>query len=749
MMTKRDMFEMRFSQEMGTRQNMVDTKLKVQKNDERRMKEFWRRRKIFDREYLCHQDEPVIIRLSWGLSCYLAEKDIWIEDEQLAGNYGFTEYRHSHFISYMEGYDEFVKDSRLGLPTDVPLLEEAITLQKVCAAAIGGGLHVVGGFQRALELGIEGMIAALDESIAKNGETEFLRAGKIVINAARLYFLRYADYIMYEAALESDADRKERLMTMAKTCSWIVDKAPETFREALQLVTLMHEVIQIEERCGSLSFGRFDKYMYPYYQRDIDAGILTTDEAQQLIDSFWMKLAQNRWGWQNITLGGYDDQAGFCDNAITRMCLSATRRLKRDQPQVTFRCHPSMSDDLWDDIIEVIRTGVGFPSLYNDELCVKAKERIGIPHEDAQQYAVLGCVELTIPEKEYSHCEGIRLNLPKLLELCLMGGKCLASGVEVNLSAKRNLDTFDTFEDFYHWFKGELIRFVRTLSDAADEVQICYGRHYPIPFLSATMESCIQSGLDATQSGAVYNNSSINVCGQATLIDSLSSIRRFVFEEKRYTLRELAGMIESDFAGKENERLYIARHCPRFGSDPDNAELMRDLMGFMCDDVLLRSNRRGGVHQFGFYSVEAQTNYGLQTGATPDGRHAFEPLSNGFAPTQGTEKEGPTAVFEAVSRMDCSYLSNGMALDLKFHPRFFNSRTHREKFRDAVKTYFALGGMQTQINVVSRETLLAAQEHPDQFRDLVVRVSGFSAYFCDLSPAVQDEIILRTEFEEI
>lgn len=748
-MTQRDRFELRFAQEMGTRQNMVDTKLKQQKNDSRRMREFWHRRQVFDREWLRHEGEPEIIRLAWGLAAYLLEREIWFEDELLAGNYGFTEYRHSLAFSFMENYEALLSDAEKGLPVDIQLLERSIPMQNACVAGIGGGLHVVGGFQRALALGMDGISAALDAGIEKNGETDFLRAGKIVVSAARMYFQRYADQAMMEAALTEDEASKARLTSMAKACAYIVHEPPVTFREALQLVTLLHEVIQIEERCGSLSFGRFDYYMFPYYQRDVEAGILTQEEAQALIDVFWKKLAQNRWGWQNITLGGYDDLNGGCDNAITRMCLSATRRLKTDQPQVSFRCYPGMSDDLWESIFSVIRTGVGFPSLFNDDVCIRSKMRVGVSPEDAQQYGVLGCVEVTIPEKEYSHTEGIRFNLPKLLELCLTGGRCMMSGTVVPLESPCDLDQFESFDQFYRWFKGEFIRMMLIMVDATDELQAHYGRHFPIPFLSSTMYGCAESGRDATEAGTVYNHTCINVCGQATLIDSLCAIRRFVFEEKRYSFSAYVQMLERDFKDCEDERLAIWNNSPRFGCDEGNAALMRDLIDFMCGEILLRDNKRGGKHEFGFYSVETQVGFGLKTGATADGRHAGQPLSNGMAPVQGMEKEGPTAVLEAVSKIDGTYLSNGMALDLKFHPRFLESRVHRDKFRDALKAYFAMGGMQAQINVVDRETLLAAQKDPEQYRDLIVRVSGFSAYFCDLSREVQDEIISRTQHERI
>lgn len=742
-------FDLRFNQEMSTRQNLADTKMKVQQLDERRMKEFWLRRKIFDREFLRHQDESPAMRLGWGLASYLQEKDIWFENDLLAGTYGFTEYRRSLPFSFIEPYEQYCADMKRGLPFDKTLIEESIDMQTACLAKIGSGLHVVAGFERTLKLGMDGLRRELEEGAQKNGMNDFYRSALLSVDAARLYFERVADTAAMEAAFCKDDRRAAKLTQMARACARAAHFPPSSFHEALQLVALLHEVIQIEQRCGSLSFGRFDKYLFPYYVRDLQAGLIDEEQAQAMIDAFWQMLQKNRWGWQNITLGGFDHKQGLCVNAVTYMCLDASTRLHGDQPQLTFRCCSDMPDQVWEKIMALIRTGQGFPELYNDTLCIRAKERVGVPTEDAEEYAVLGCVELTIPEKEYSHTEGIRINWPKLLELSLNGGQCLFSNLKFAQKEPRPLNSFTSFEQFLAWFKNEFLYYVDILVRASDEMHTCFGRHYPIPFTSATMYGCAQTGRDATCAGTIYNHSCVNTCGQATMIDSLAAIEKFVFEQKRFTLEELSEMLRKDYQGFEEERKYIYSHCPRFGSDDRCTELMRQFTQLYGDFLIHAQNKRGGVREPGYYSVEAQAYYGLETGASADGRHAKEPLSNGTAPTQGTEKYGPTAVLEAVAQQDLSYLSNGMALDIKFHPRFLDSEEHRLKFRQAIETYFTIGGMQLQINIIDRQTLINAQKHPDDFRDLVVRVSGFSAYFCDLSRAVQDEIIRRTEFSAL
>jgi formate C-acetyltransferase len=706
---------------------------------------YWLRRRIFDREQLRHRDKPVIVRLAWGLACYLIERDLWFENDLLAGCYQFIEYRHSLPFTFLEAYETYRNDPDIHI--DTALIDESIRMQKVGFAGIGSGLHVIGGIERSLKLGIKGMRQVILDSIAKNGETDFLKAGLLVLDAAILYIRRYADEAkMLAVRQDTDPERKQKLIAVAKACDWIATEPPETFHEAIQLITLVHEIFCVEQRCGSLSLGRFDKMLYPYYKKDIEAGSLTPELTQDLIEALWLKLADNRWGWQNVTLGGYDSKSGFCCNEITRMCLSASMKLRRDQPQISFRCHPAMPLDIWDNIISLLRLGLGFPSLFNDEVCIKAKERVGVTPEDAEQYGILGCVEVTIPEKEYSHTEGIRINWPKMLDIALHGGRDIITGLKFAQKEPRTLETFISFEDFLRWFKGEFIYYVDFLARAADEMHTAYARHYPIPFLSATMYGCAEKGRDAADAGTIYNHSCINTAGQANLIDSLAAIKKFVFEEKRFTLNEIEKMIAADFEGYEAERQYILANTPRFGSDAVCTGLMNEMHNLYCDYLVKLPNKRGGVREVGYYSVESQVYFGSATGALPDGRKRGDILANGIAPVQGTEKHGPLRVLQSVASMDTTYLSNGMALDIKFHPHFFDNPEHCEKFREAVEIYFKLGGMQLQCNVIEKDTLLAAQKEPEKYKDLIVRVSGFSAYFNDLSKAVQDEIIKRTEY---
>jgi len=549
--------------------------------------------------------------------------------------------------------------------------------------------------------------------------------------------------------MASDEVSRSKYARIVSACQWITEQPPRDFFEAIQLLCLVHEVILNEQNSGSLSLGRFDRYLAPFYERDKAAGKIDFAGAASLVEAFFKKMASVPRSFQNLTVGGYDSVDGYCCNDLTRIALQTSRKLRKDQPLLTLRWHPTMPADLWEDILDLITTGSGFPALFNDEICIQAKLRRGIALQDAEQYALVGCVELSIGGREYAHTEGLRISWLKVLELILNRGRCLVSGEKFTLVEPENLDSIPDFDTFYVWFKRELHHFTHTAIQAVNILDANYSNHWPSPFLSATMDNCIQSGLDVTAGGTIYNNSAINAVGMANTVDSLLAIRKYVFEEKRFSLSELTTMLQQNFAGNEQIRLMIFNQCARFGSDAEAATMLTDLTADFHAQVSAYANPRGGVWELGFYSVDHHAIYGEKTGASPDGRRMGYALANAMSPVQGTEKHGPTEVIQAITKADHTCFANGMVLDLKFHPRFFSPPAHRLAFHHLVETYFDLGGMEIQFNVIDRETLRAAQSHPEEYRDLLVRVSGFSAYFTTLGLSLQNEIIDRAEFENI
>jgi formate C-acetyltransferase len=390
-----------------------------------------------------------------------------------------------------------------------------------------------------------------------------------------------------------------------------------------------------------------------------------------------------------------------------------------------------MPGDLWNQTMDLLGTGLGFPALFNDAVCIPAKIKAGVSRDDAAEYGIVGCVELSACGKEYAHTEALRINWAKILE---------------NLLHELDPETPpDSFEELLGLYLGKMRTVCGEALAACTLLDENYSGHWPSPFLSATMDGCIQNGKDVTDGGTVYNLSAVNAAGMANTVDSLLSLKKFIYDEKRFTLTRYMDMLDHDYEGYDEERAHILARCPRYGSDDEAAELMGRISDVFMDICTGTRGARGGRYQAGFYSVESHGILGERTGALPDGRKQGVSLANGFSPVQGTEKNGPTVVLHSAVSVDHTMLANGMVLDMKFSADFFNHQNNRDAVRALIKTYFRMGGMELQLNVVDRETLVDARRNPSAHRDLIVRVSGFSAYFVTLPETVQEEIIARSE----
>jgi formate C-acetyltransferase len=417
-----------------------------------------------------------------------------------------------------------------------------------------------------------------------------------------------------------------------------------------------------------------------------------------------------------------------------------------DQPLLCLRYDESMSDELWEEAVAVVQTGTGFPAFFSDKACIAAKEKMGHSPEDAHDYAMIGCVEMTCPGKEYAKTEVLRVNWPKVLELMLNDGKSSMSEDIIKPYTSRDLNSIQSFEEFYDWYKDELLKHTAFAMESINRLDPMVPERFPTPYMSILMEGCIQKGKDVTGGGTKYNNSGISACGMANAVDSLAVIRKLVFEDKKYTLQEIADAAFVDFQGYE-DMLVDINHCPNFGNDDDSVDwMMSDLIDAYGKLVDSTTNPRGGRFQLGLYSVEDHAKMGQLTGGLPSGRLSGTAFANAMAPVQGKDKIGPTAVVNSVVKSDLSTATNGMVLDMKFNPTFFQVESHKAALRALINSFFRQGGMEMQFNVVDRATLRDAQAHPEKHWNLVVRVSGFSAYFRSLMKTTQDEIIARTEY---
>lgn len=578
------------------------------------------------------------------------------------------------------------------------------------------GKHLVPGYDDLLQEGVAKRIECLEGYPEKQK----------MMKAFQKKILRYAD--------------------SCKICEKIAYKKPDTFQEAVQLLLLSHEAVVDEIGSGSISLGRLDQYLYPFYSKDIEKGRITRETAFEIIKAFWSKLSEIPLSWQNITLGGMDQYGRDMCNELTLACLEATKLQKTDQPQVSLRVHKNMSDKVWSQAFDTIKTGKGFPELYNDSIAVQAKKNAGVLECDAWNYSIVGCVEISVGGAEYSHAEGMRVNLAKLLELLLHKGECHLTGGCYPLRETHKLEDIKSFDEFYVWYQKELKVLIERLCRFLVDVSDNYGKYYPTPFTSLFMRNCLETGKDVTEGGTCYNNLSINFVGMATVVDSLHVIEEFVYKRKVVSLPKLICILDENFEGHQKLRQELMSF-EKYGNNIDAVDnKMKEIVKLICDEL---GKTSPGEHrnkmQAGFYSSYFHVQMGNLTGATPDGRKRGTPLSPSLSASSGMDINGPLALVQSASKIDMTKFGNGSVLDMKFLPSFFEDERNRDALKNLILVYFDKGGMEVQFNVIDSKTLRDAQINPERYLDLIVRVSGFSARFIDLEKKLQNEIICRTE----
>ncbi len=726
---------------------------------------------VLDRAYRRAQEVyaacPVKLQRAYGFAWTLKEKSILIQKEDVLA--GFL-YQYSYNVNFPMSVDEkFDPAGRASFHMDVrrevreafslfsipPQSEEATQLLEF-ADGVESRLykhwhsgHVLAGYPMLLKKGFGGLLSEAAEerrSCRTEQESVTLEAFQIVLEACISYIGRYEQLAgTLEAAGETE-DERERMKRMRKALAWIKTKPPETFFQALQLVWLAHEMMYCENVPSAISIGRLDYYLYPYYKKDVELGQLTEEEAQEYVEAFFVKCSSQRKAYQNLTIGGCDAQGKCSVNALTYMCLRASKELKFDQPSLVFRWTDDMPEHAWREVLSLIREGMGFPALMYDPCCMKARRLSGILEEECFNYSLLGCVEFAAQGQENSLTELLRLNLPKILNLILHGGRDVKNHKSFSMKYKRNLSEIKSYEELSGWYLEEIEHFVDVTIRCIQRMEELYEKKYPLPYLSVLTEDCIRKRKDAAEGGARYNSAGYNLCGIATAADSLAAIKKLVFEKKLLTLDAYAEILKCDFEGADAVRSKALYHCPKFGNDLEEPDLIaKELIDCVRRRIDRYRTRHGGRYRLGLYSVEDHAIMGAFTGATADGRKSGEALSNSMGAVQGMDRKGPTALLNAVNRVELCHAENGMVLDIRFIPSFLEQETGQRALKKLIQTYFHQGGMELQVSVVSREKLLAAQKEPEKYQNLIVRVSGFSAYFVTLGKVTQDEIIQRTE----
>lgn len=640
-----------------------------------------------------------------------------------------------------------------------------------------GDAHLAVNYERILKDGLRGYEKRVKEYKATLDLTDpesidkycFYNAVLIVLEAVRNFANRYSVLAKDLAEKELNQERKIELLEISRICSKVPYEPAETFQEAVQSVWFIQLILQIESNGHSLSYGRFDQYMYPYYDRDIKNGTIKESEVLELLTCLWIKtLTINKVRsqahtlssagspmYQNVTIAGQTIDKKDAVNDLSFLVLKSVAQTRLTQPNLTVRYHKNINKHFLDECVEVMRLGFGMPALNNDEIIIPSFMDWQVKEEDAYNYSAIGCVETAVPGKWGYRCTGMSyINFPRML-LCTMN-----NGVDLTSNKRftKGYGYFTEMESYEELLKAwdktirEITRYsviVENVIDKASE------RDVPDILCSALTDDCIARGKTIKEGGAVYDFISGLQVGIANMADCLAAIKKLVYEEKKITRQELWNAILDDFSSPENKKIQemLIREAPKYGNDDDYVDqLIVEAYDSYIEEIEKYPNTRynrgpiGGIRYAGTSSISANVGQGMSTMATPDGRNAFEPLAEGCSPAHNSDKNGPTAVFKSVSKLRTNKITGGVLLNQKMTPQMLSTEENRQKLELLIKTFFnRLHGYHVQYNIVSKETLIDAQKHPEKHKDLIVRVAGYSAFFNVLSKKTQDDIIGRTE----
>ncbi|MBU0514687.1 MAG: hypothetical protein KJ621_07935 [Proteobacteria bacterium] len=586
----------------------------------------------------------------------------------------------------------------------------------------------------------------------------FYQAVRITVGGLQTMAANLADEAERAAADPGLApDRRAELLASAAACRHVPFDPARTFLEGLQACWLVHLALNLEDFEQGLSFGRLDQILYPLYLADVEAGLLTPERAAEILASFQLKTGETMPLYseridhyfsgngvaQGITVGGTDEDGGDATNELSGLILDAYAQIRTREPALHARVHPQTPSWFLDQCAEVIQLGCGKPSLFGDTAVVEALERAGFTTPHARDYAIIGCVETASQGRTYNSSDACLFNLPLCLELALNQGRQWR-GKRLGPST-RPVQEMTSFEDVVEAFRVQVEDAVDELAQVLTWLEETYRIHRPTPVNSIITSGCLERGRDVTWGGADYDFTSIQAVGLADAGDSLAAIHRVVFEDKRLSLPELADVLRKNFRRHEALGVWLAARLPRFGNGDEAADRFTQLAAdVFAEAVRSHRNSRGGRYIPGIYSMTCHLGFGRVTGALPNGRPAGRRLSNGLSPVDGADRKGPTAVLRSVASLDSRQWANGYALNLKFDRKMIAGPTGRRALSGVIKTFFERGGMEVQVNVLDADVLREAKADPTAHPGLVVRVAGYCAYFNDLQPAVQDEIIERT-----
>ena len=667
--------------------------------------------------------------------------------------------------------------------------------------------HVTVQYDKVLAVGYLGIIREVEAELSRMnfGDDNYvtkkalLEAVIMSCKAVITYANRYSALASQMAEKETNIERKAELIRISEICKKVPANGAKSFYEACQSFWFVQMLLQVESSGHSISPGRFDQYMYPYYKADIDSGRITRDFAQELIDCIWIKFndlnkcrdaasAEGFAGYslfQNLIAGGQDINGEDATNDLSFMCIDATMHVMLPAPSFSVRIWNKTPHEFIIRAAELTRTGVGLPAYYNDEVIIPSLMSRGLTIEEARDYNIIGCVEPQVAGKTWGWHDAAFFNMLKPMELVFSNG--MFDGEQVGLKTG-DVSGFKTYEDFFDAYKAQMNYCISLLVNADNAIDVAHAELCPLPYLSSMLDDCIKRGKTPEQGGCVYNFTGPQGFGIANVADALYAIKTLVFEQKKFTLSELRDALDNNFGNGSINTEKLTEHiamelserginitneivgriyneikannsnahyadiqkmildAPKYGNDIEEVDAIAREAAYTYTKPLLNyKNPRGGIFQAGLYPVSANVPLGAQTGATPDGRLSGTPVADGVSPSAGKDINGPTSSANSVSRLDHGIASNGTLFNMKFHPSALAGDGGLENFAALVQTYFEMKGSHMQFNVVSRETLLDAQKNPDKYKSLVVRVAGYSALFTTLSKSLQDDIINRTE----
>lgn len=634
--------------------------------------------------------------------------------------------------------------------------------------------HLAVDYARLMRLGVGGIRAEAEARLASLSKKDpeycekrdFFRSIIIMYRAVEQYILRYAALAEQMAGSEPDKTRQQELKQIAANCRQIAAGAPQTFWQALQLFNLMTTLIQVESNGHSISYGRMDQWLLPFYEADLRAGTLCKEFALELLEVEYVKMNNptklkdkgsmalrngRGFGGESLTIGGVKPDGSDATNDLTMLMLEASAHTRMMNPWVCVRMHENTPYELKVKAVECIRCGYGHPKLFNDGPAIQGMLRKGMTLEEARDYCVVGCVEISLPGKEYGWHDAAYVNTPKMMEMVINGGRPLDDDSLQLGPDTGSLDTYQSFDQVLESVDQQFAYWADQMCSSLNIIEYAHRSCKPIPYVSALFGDCMTSGHDLTEGGAKYNGIGPQASGIATCADSLASIKQLVFEEKRCTGSELLTAVKKNWKGYE--KLYAlvnSSHVHHYGNDDDYAdELFRFMFETYCKNIRGRSCLRGGRFNPGVYSVNANVAMGLNTNASLDGRKKGEAISDNMGPVHtdfgSHDISGPTAIVNSLAKVDHSLATNGTLMNLRFPQDAVQGIEGRDNLLSFIDEYMAKKPMHVQFNIMSSATMRAAQKHPEDYKDMLVRVAGYSAYFVELGKPLQKDLILRTE----